>query len=398
MSAQKALNKTFITYVVGFAAFFGPFSQSIYTPMLPQVQTELGASEYLINLTISIFTAVMAVMQIVYGPLTDNKGRRKVLLPGIVLYLAATIGAAFSTTIYQLLLARVVQAAGIAVGSVVAVTVIGDLYEGKWRGRAMGTFQTMVALGPVAGPVIGGFVGQYFGFHSVFWVLAAAAAVLLLLCVLFLPETKPAMQQGRRFRLSDFSLVLSQPVGLGVILLGFFQYFSMYIFLVFLPLLLHDVYGLSPAQNGLVFLPLSLCLVLGSMLGGRLQEHFAPRRFLLTSATVNVAAIFFFALLATLSLPVLIGCIALFGLCLGLSLPVQTTLLTNVFHHNRATATGVYNFGRYMGMAAGPMVGTVFYHMGHQLEFYFAGVVFGLAVVGAGLLLNRPMPHELKTP
>jgi MFS family permease len=375
MAELSTVNKRFINYLVGFAAFFGPFSQSIYTPMLPQVQAELRASEYLINLTISIFTAVMAVMQIVYGPLTDNKGRRKVLLPGIVLYLVAT---------------------GIAVGSVVAVTVIGDLFEGKWRGRAMGTFQTMVALGPVAGPVIGGFVGQYFGFHSVFWVLAAGASILLLLCIAFLPETRPTMHQVRKFRLNDFSLVLSQQVGLSVILLGFFQYFSMYIFLVFLPLLLHNQYGLSPAQNGLVFLPLSVCMVLGSLAGGRLQEYFRPRSFLITSASVNVAAIFLFALLAATSLPVLIACIALFGLCLGLSLPVQTTLLTNEFHHNRATATGIYNFARYMGMAAGPMLGTVFSHMGHRLEFYFAGVAFALAVVCAGWLLSRSAEHKPK--
>jgi DHA1 family bicyclomycin/chloramphenicol resistance-like MFS transporter len=336
VSAAKTFNSKGIVYLVSFAAFFGPFSQSIYTPLLPGVQQQFGATEYLVNLTISIFTFVMAFMQIVYGPLTDAAGRRKTLLPGIGLYIVASVGAALSHTIYLLLFFRIVQAAGIAVGSVVAVTVIGDLYEGKFRGRAMGIFQTLVALGPVVGPVLGGFVGQYFGINAVFWVLAAAGSLLLLLCVGWLPETKPPHQAARRFRLADFGLVLTRPAGLAVMVLGFFQYFSMYIFLVFLPAFLVLQYGLSPAENGLVFLPLSLCVVIGSMAGGRLQEHFNARRFLLVTASVNALSIFIFAAVAPLSLPVLLSSISLFGLCLGLSLPVQTTLLTNEFHHNRA--------------------------------------------------------------
>jgi len=169
------MNKKLITYLVSFAAFFGPFTQSIYTPLLPQVKQQFHTSEYGVNLTISIFTFVMAFMQIVYGPLVDNLGRKKILLPGIALYIVASMGAAYANSIGLLLVCRVLQAGGIAVGSVVATTVIGDLYEGAPRGRAMGTFQMLVALGPAVGPVIGGFVGQFFGFHGVFWVLAFLA-------------------------------------------------------------------------------------------------------------------------------------------------------------------------------------------------------------------------------
>lgn len=390
----KPGSKKMITYLVSFAAFFGPFSQSIYTPLLPRVQQQFGASEYMVNLTISIFTFVMAFMQIVYGPLTDTVGRRKTLLPGIIIYIIASIGLALSYSIYPLLAFRILQAIGVAVGSVVAVTVIGDLFEGKQRGRAMGTFQTLVALGPVVGPVVGGFVGQYYGIQGVFWVLAVAGTVLLLLAALNLPETRPPLHVARKFGPRDFSLGLIRPAGLAVMILGFFQYFSMYIFLVFLPALLVSFYHTSPAQNGLVFLPLSLSVVVGSLAGGRLQEHFNPRRFLVVTASVNAAAIFLFAAVAHISLPVLITSISLFGLCLGLSLPVQTTLLTNVFHQNRATAIGIYNFSRYMGMAAGPMVGTVFYHIGNRVEFLFAGTVFGLAVLVATLLFGRAARQE----
>jgi len=205
------MNKKLITYLVSFAAFFGPFTQSIYTPLLPVVQQEFGTSELMVNLTISIFTFVLAIMQIIYGPLTDTWGRRKVLLPGILVYVAASVGAAFAASIYLFLFFRVLQAAGMAVGSVVATTVIGDMYEGKLRGRAMGTFQTLVALGPAVGPVIGGFVGEYFGFHGVFWVLAFTGGLLWTLNFLFLPETKPDSFSGNRFHVRDFAQILTKP-------------------------------------------------------------------------------------------------------------------------------------------------------------------------------------------
>jgi DHA1 family bicyclomycin/chloramphenicol resistance-like MFS transporter len=381
--AHNSTNNKLITYLVSFAAFFGPFTQSIYTPLLPQVRQQFNTSEYVVNLTISIFTFVMAFMQIVYGPLTDNVGRRKVLLPGIILYIIASAGAALSYSISLLLLFRVLQATGIAVGSVVATTVIGDVFEGKSRGRAMGTFQMLVALGPAVGPVVGGFVGQYFGFHGVFWVLTITGLLLLLLNSIYLPETRPAHFTSRKFNIREYVTILANRNGLAVILLGFFQYFTFYNFLVFLPALLVLFYHLSPAQNGLVFLPLSLSVVIGSLVGGRTQEHYEPKRFLITAATLNVIATLLFALVVASGFPFLLISLSFFGLCLGVSLPVQTTLLANTFHHNRATAMGLYNFFRFMGMAAGPMVGTVFYHMGNRVEFVAAALFFGVAVVFA---------------
>ncbi|MFS8514182.1 MAG: arabinose ABC transporter permease, partial [Planifilum fulgidum] len=70
-----------------------------------------------------------------------------------------------------------------------------------------------------------------------------------------------------------------------------------------------------------------------------------------------------------------------FGLCLGLSLPVQTTLLATLFHRNRASAMGGYNFARYLGMAAGPLMGALLFKLGGHAEFLFAAAAFA-GVVG----------------
>lgn len=383
------MNKKMIAYLVSFVAFLGPFTQTIYTPMLPDVQHQFQATTLAVNFTISIFTIVLAVMQIIYGPLVDSYGRRKLLLPGMLLYIIATIGAALSPSIHLLSLFRALQAAGVAVGSVVATTVIGDLFEAKQRGRAMGTFQMLVALGPVVGPVVGGFVGEQFGFHSVFWVLTFTALILWITNVKFLPETKPDTDGKTQFNLKDFTTVFKHPTGSAILVLGFLQFFTFYNFLVFLPSILAD-FDLTSSQSGIVFLPMSLAVVLGSMLGGRIQERFDSRKFLIISSTFNVLATFLFVfIVAVSSLPFILAGISLFGLFLGISLPVQTTLLVNEFQHQRATAIGVYNFSRYLGMAAGPMIGTFFFHIGHNMEFIFAGCFFACAVVFAARQFSK---------
>lgn len=363
--------------------------------MLPEIQQQFHTTAYIVNLTISIYTLVLALMQIVYGPLIDTRGRRKVLIPAVLIYVAASIGAALSTSIQLFLLFRALQAFGMASGTVVATTVIGDLFEDKMRGRAMGTFQMIAALGPVLGPVVGGLVGEHLGFHDVFWILASSAFVMWSLNFLFLPETKPSTINGERFSVRDFSEVLTQSTGLVVVTLGFVQYYTFYNFMVFLPVILSNFYHLSPGQNGFVFLPMSLFIVVGTKTGGRIQEYFDKRKLLLMTTLLNMFAILLFVLLSEISLPLLIVSISLFGFCGGLSLPVQTTLLTDSFQRKRATAIGVYNLFRYIGMAAGPMIGTLFLPMGNQMEFVFAAVLFACVILFAAIQFS---PKQEKPP
>ncbi|GAB2792958.1 MFS transporter [Halomonas shantousis] len=369
-----------IIYMVAFAAFLGPFTQTIYAPILPELAQSLNTSHLLINLSISIFTFFMAMMQIVYGPLTDRVGRRRVLLAGVAIYILASLGCFWSGTIESLLVFRALQAVGIAAGSVVAVTVIGDLFEGRLRARAMGTFQMMVALGPVLGPVAGGFVGGALDYHYVFLVLAVIGAAVLLLNALLLKETRPSVSSGR-FNVRDYVVVLAHPFGSAIVLLGFVQFYAFYNFLVFLPNILTAEYSLSVEQKGLVFLPLSLGVVLGSFASGRAQDRIDPKTLLLWASGLNVLSIVAFVLLADVSLALLIATIALFGFFLGLSMPAQTTLLTEAFRHNRATAVGVYNFARFMGMACGPLAGTLLYQRGGMSLLYgVAAFLFACAI------------------
>jgi len=388
-AAGALMSPRLLTFMVAFAAFLGPFTQTVYAPILPELGGALRTTPFLINLSISIFTLVLAFMQIIYGPLVDRSGRKRTLLAGLAIYIVASLGCFLADCIETLLAFRALQAVGIAAGAVVAVTVIGDRFEGAARGRAMGSFQMMVALGPVVGPVVGGFVGEHLDFHYVFLLLAIVGAAALLSNAIWLRETRPA-GEPRAFHPAQYLEVLGNRQGLAIMLLSFVQYYAFYNYLVFMPRVLDAVYGLSASEKGLVFLPLSVAVVIGSYVGGRLLGHWRPRPMLLITALLNALSLLLFVAVAPLSLVALVVAVTAFGLFLGLSLPVQTSLLMDLYQHNRATAVGSYNFFRFMGMATGPVLGSWLFQDGNLgLLYGFAAAAFLLAVGNAQLRFRR---------
>jgi len=388
-AAGALMSPRLLTFMVAFAAFLGPFTQTVYAPILPELGGALRTTPFLINLSISIFTLVLAFMQIIYGPLVDRSGRKRTLLAGLAIYIVASLGCFLADCIETLLAFRALQAVGIAAGAVVAVTVIGDRFEGAARGRAMGSFQMMVALGPVVGPVVGGFVGEHLDFHYVFLLLALVGAAALLSNAIWLRETRPA-GEPRAFHPAQYLEVLGNRQGLAIMLLSFVQYYAFYNYLVFMPRVLDAVYGLSASEKGLVFLPLSVAVVIGSYVGGRLLGQWRPRPMLLVTALLNALSLLLFVAVAPLSLVALVVAVTAFGLFLGLSLPVQTSLLMDLYQHNRATAVGSYNFFRFMGMATGPVLGSWLFQDGNLgLLYGFAAAAFLLAVGNAQLRFRQ---------
>ena len=111
---------------------------------------------------------------------------------------------------------------------------------------------------------------------------------------------------------------------------------------------------------------------------------------LLVTALLNALSLLLFMAIAQVSLAALVVAVTAFGLFLGLSLPVQTSLLMDLYQNNRATAVGSYNFFRFMGMATGPVLGSWLYRDGNLGVLYgFAAAAFLLAVWHARVRFNQ---------
>ncbi|MFS0782030.1 MFS transporter [Bacillus sp. 1P06AnD] len=363
------MKKMVAVYSVAFAAFLGPFSQSIYAPILSDVASYFNSPQLFVNASLSIYTFFLAIMQIVYGPLTDRFGPRKVLIPGVAIYIIASMGCYFSTSIYPFLIFRGIQASGIAVGTVASVAIIAELCEGKQLGRAMGTYQMLVSLGPVLGPVFGGIIWGSFGYSAIISLLIALGALALVLNAYFVKGNAVVKNAGG-LKWSMIKNIVSNKIGISIISLGFIQYYTFFSFLVFYPMILMERYGLTTVEKGLVFLPLSGCIVLGSFIGGKLAGKIRTPRFLIMISFLNVLAILISVGSLYISFYLTIVCSSAFGLCLGMSLPVQTIMLSQEFLNERATSVGIYNFFRFLGIAVSPVIGGFLYEKGNVLLLF----------------------------
>lgn len=360
-TADAAVVRAKILAGVSAAAFLGPFTQTVYVPSLLEIGADLAADTLMVNLTISIFTAILAASSFVVGPLADHRGRRAVLLPGLGVYIAGCLLCLLAPSYWAFLAGRVVQACGISTGSVVAAAVIGDLYAVDERPQAMNRYQLMVFLGPVAGPVIGGLIAAHLHWQWAFGVLIAAGLAVMLYNAATLPETLAHSGAGNPLALDRIRRVVRSASARSILLLGFSQFYGYYVFLVFLPQLA-ERFALSTSDKGLAFVPLTA----GILAGIEAVKRWLPRQTgtRIMSATsygicASVLALWLASAAGALSLGLLLLATLLYGMLLGASLPAQSTALVNLFTAERATAMGIYNFTRFMGAAAGPLLGAV---------------------------------------
>ncbi|PRT36739.1 MFS transporter [Bacillus wiedmannii] len=378
----------FILYVVCMSALLGSFAQNIYTPILPMIQDSFHTSLYLINLTVSLFTFVLAIMQLIYGPLIDTKGRKSILIPSLIISTIGSIGCAFSANIYLFLFFRAIQAIGIAAIPVVAATIIGDLFEGKERGEAMSLYQMLLALAPAIGPLIGGYLGSINGHVSVFLFLSTLGILLLIINISLLPETKPTVIKQPQAK-KKYSFILKNKTGFSITLIGFIQFCIYFCFLVFLPSILTNLFHLTISKIGLIFVPMSLSIMLGSYCYKFLQKRLTTKQALFITSFFNIICVTLFSFTYSINISFIIIVTSLYGFSMGLSMPTHTTLLTEEFVQERATAIGMYNFIRYLGMGTGPLVGGFLVFNQNYFWIFFLGAITFLFIILCAMKMLR---------
>jgi len=389
------VNNAVILGGVAAAAFLGPFTQTVYAPSLPELQGFFGVDTLLVNLTISLFTAILALSNFVVGPAADRRGRRAVLLPGLVAFVLGSILCLSATSYASFLAGRAVQAFGISTALLVAPTVIGDIFPPAERPQAMSVYQTVIFLGPVLGPLLGGVIAQYLGWRWSFALLSVAGAAAWIYNFRCLPETKPATLPGSGHSMRPFIGVLADRSARSIILIGFSQFYGYYVFLVFLPALLNALFVSSTAVKGAMFAPLTAGILAGIYAGHHWQKRWSRTRILVASSFMiggSVLALWLALLAAALTVPLLIVLLLAYGVLLGCSLPVQSTILVNLFTKDRGTAVGAYNFFRFMGAAVGPIVGALVEAMfGVSAVILSVAMLLGLSAIVLRVGLYDPL-------
>lgn len=349
--------------VLGLLAGLGPFTIDLYLPAFPAVKDDFATTDAVVQLTLSATTLGFAFGQLVVGPLSDRIGRRRPLLIATSVHVLASVAVALAPDIVTFLLMRVLQGFGAAAGTVVAMAMIRDLFGGKQLTIALSRLALVIGIAPIAAPVLGSWLIGIMDWRGLFWVLAAYAALVIVLQLLFLRETLPPHLRhapGHTTFRQRYRAVLTDRVFVGVAVIGASIFGGMFAYLATSSLLLQEVYGFTPGEFGLVFALCSVGVLIGTQIAGRAANRWGPQWVLAVStALLVVSASVIIALdIAGLGVVGLVPPLAVFAFAFGLSMPcVQTLALVN---HSSEAGTAASLLGALNMSIAGlvsPIVG-----------------------------------------
>ncbi|KAF2009885.1 MFS general substrate transporter [Aaosphaeria arxii CBS 175.79] len=181
--------KWWIIFLVSISALISPFAATLYYPALNVMSDVLHISPTMTNVSLTTYMIAQAIAPAIIGNLSDNSGRRIAFLVSYVIFILANIGLALQTNYAALLILRMVQAVGASASIALTVAVTADIATSAERGTYNGYASAGILFGPAFGPMIGGVLAQYLGWRSIFWFLAIYGVVLLIVFLVFLPET-----------------------------------------------------------------------------------------------------------------------------------------------------------------------------------------------------------------
>ena len=323
----RSLSTRRLAVVLGLLACVGPFAIDMYLPALPAVADDLGASITEVQATLTVYFAAFGLSQLVWGPLSDQFGRKAPLLLGLAVFIAGSVLCALAPSIGWLLAARSLQAVGGSVLMIVPRAVIRDSATGTEATRLMAIVMLVISVSPMLAPLAGSGVIALGGWRAVFGMLAVAAMASVAVTLAFLPETLPpqhrvrasvaAMRQGARRLLADRWFM-------GLTLIGGLGFASFFVFLASAAFVYVETYGLSPTEFSLAFAAKAAGFFAASQAASWFGQRFGMVRVVLGGVTGFAAfATLLLALIAAGygSLPVLIVCLVLANGFLGVVLP-----------------------------------------------------------------------------
>lgn len=253
----------------------GPVAMQILLPGVPIIKESFEVSTGVAQLTLSLSMAAIALATLAYGPLSDRYGRRPVLIVGMSIAVVGSLLCIIAPTIELLIAGRFVQAAGGAVGMVVARAIVRDVYDARESASVIATLVMVMVVMPMLSPAVGGELMVRFDWHSVFLLVAVISAVLVGLLWLWLPETlrEPVPFSGVRDLLRTYRALWQDRLFRGYGLCVAFVSVVFFAFISAAPEIMVSVLHRPPTEYGYYF----IIVPLGFMAGNYLTRHYGRR-------------------------------------------------------------------------------------------------------------------------
>lgn len=267
---------TFSTILVlGLLAGLTPMAIDTYLPSLPTISEELNTDIDLIQMTVSMYLLVFAFMQILFGPISDALGRRKVIVGGLIIYAVGSLVCALAQNYETLLIGRAIQALGGAAVAVCIPALVKDGMSVNQFAKTMSMVMLVMAISPLIAPIIGGAILTIWSWHYIFVLLSIIAILAMVLFLQTIPETLPIEKRtpfsfGNAIR--NYHLLLKNKLVMGYLMSSAFYFGGMMSFITGASFVYIKFYGVDPAYFGFLVGINVIAMMIASTINGRYVE------------------------------------------------------------------------------------------------------------------------------
>ena len=344
------------------------FDRQILGAVGEDVRREWSLSDTALGLLGTAFTLLYAVVGVPLGRLADRGERRKILGAGVFVWSLLTAVSGFARTFSQMVIARLGVGIGEATCSPASTSLIGDLFPGTRRARAVAIWMLGLPLGLGLANGTGGWIAQHWGWRSAFY-LAAIPGILCAIAALFIKEPARGMLEqhavGERRRPgSPYKLVLSIPTLWWIIASGALHNFNMYALGAFLVPFLIRFHGTNTATAGTISMVVYGLSGMVGLYGGGVAADALYKRRIDGRLLVSAAALVIATPPMFLALQQPRGSVLAFSLLMGFGIGVMYAYYATVYTsiHDvvepslRGTAMALYFCAMYLlGASLGPL-------------------------------------------
>ncbi|WP_372007326.1 MFS transporter [Paenibacillus chitinolyticus] len=400
--------------VLVFSLFTACMTADMVNPVLPLIGKDFAASDAQAGWVVTGVMLVIAIGVPIYGRISDYFSLRRLYPLALLIFAAGSLVCAAAPTLLVLVLGRMLQGAGSAAIPVLSVITVSRVLPSGNRGAALGILAGSIGIGTAVGPIFGGLVGQLFGWPALFWITLVLLLALVPCAVCVLPGGRPGTEtaKDRRFDLLG-GIVFGLAAGLfligvtqgqaegfrslsslgslagaslmtvafvwriftaehpflppallankgymAAVLAGFFTMFAYVASLVYIPLLIVEVSGLSPGAAGLVLLPGAAAVAVCSPAAGRLSDRIGAKLPVTAGLLVMGISLLFMSTFAAGSSP-LLASIGMLGLGFGVAFtnsPANNAAASTLENEQLGAGLGIFQGALFLGAGTGVSV------------------------------------------
>ncbi|MBD2202879.1 MFS transporter [Calothrix sp. FACHB-1219] len=351
---------------------------SSVTPAFPSLAKALNIQPQNLGLLVTAFTLPTLVLGPVIGVLADRIGRKKIIVPALILFGIAGTACGLVRDFNLLLFLRLLQGIGAAPLLSLSTTLIGDLYTGARRMTAMGYNASVSSIGTASYPTIGGALATLGWFYP--FLLPIVAIPIGLIVFLGLKNPEPKGDRNLQEYLTNAAKILKNRRLFGLFIASAANFVLLYgAYVTYFPQLINDTFKAPASVIGILLSSVSVAIIISSSQLGRLARIYPATNLIQISFILYALALAIVPFMP--SIWFLLIPTTIFGIGLGLGFPSIQTLLADLAPKEYlATILSVNGTFFGLGQTLGPVLMGIAFSIGGINSVFYTGVGFAILI------------------